>query len=318
VEVILSISAVDNPNMLPIRTLIAGTLAHFKIMTESPSCDWNQQRIKQWSDLVAKNLRPPRTIHPLRQLSQVTSTTAEMQVVTAINPCTAVALSNPLPPQSYALALIPPERPLPQPDMLIRHPVTTTNESNINELIAQAVSQEVARIKEDSQQKEQDNAAQFAAIEKEQSAARARDSLYLTIMKEAQESNKRIMHAVEKLAAAQHPSMPFMPGFIPGTYTPIPPGQPGHIPYPGHPDHKWTLPPGQLPLPSEPMSEGRIYSSPLFKSTGKISTPKRTPFPIETRDAAQHSVTGPSDGLSPDRSHTIYELYVFWRSNWRG
>jgi hypothetical protein len=306
VEVILSISAVDNPNMLPIRTLIAGTLAHFKIMTESPSCDWNQQRLKQWSDLVAKNLRIPRTIHPLRQLSQGVSTTPEPHDVTAINPCTAVALNNPLPPQSYALALIPPDRPLQQPDMLTRHPVIPTTEPNIQELIVQAVSQQVALINESNQQKEQDNVARLAAIEKEQSAARDRDSLYLSIMKETQESNKRIMHAVEKLATAQLPSVPFMPGFIPGTYTPIPPGQPGHIPYPGHPDHHWTLPPGQLALPSEPMTEGRIYSSPLFKSTGKVSTPSRTPFPLETCDV-HHSETGSSDGLSPDRSHTIYE-----------
>jgi hypothetical protein len=33
---------------------------------------------------------------------------------------------------------------------------------------------------------------------------------------------------------------------------------------------------------------------------------KRTPFPLETCDV-QHSETGSSDGLSPDRSHTIYE-----------
>jgi len=94
IDVIVLISAQDNPNMISVRIIIADSLAHFELMNETAFCDWNNPRTRQqWAQVSEKYFRPTARINPLR-IQKATLPAASQDVTTTASPCTTVVLTD--------------------------------------------------------------------------------------------------------------------------------------------------------------------------------------------------------------------------------
>jgi len=91
IDDLISISVVNNINMTAVRLSIAESIAHFKLQTENPSCDWKNPRYKQqWSQVTEKLLRGNTKINSLRVLPDDLSSYIQDVTTLVPVPCTTI------------------------------------------------------------------------------------------------------------------------------------------------------------------------------------------------------------------------------------
>jgi len=205
IDVLITISAIDNPNMTMVRLSIAESIAHHRLMTENPACDWNAPRYKQqWTQATEKLLRGNNPkINPLRvQPDNIPLSTHEVTSLVPI-PCTTIAVQDTNFPR-----LVPPNTVVKPSNLTL---VPQLQEANMMELISQAVVNELDRTDAARRDREQKLIDQLAAIEKEQAKARERESLAenqnATMLRENREATEKMMQEVTRQFTAANERM---------------------------------------------------------------------------------------------------------------
>ena len=286
IDAIISISAQDNPNMIAVRTSIAESLAHFRLTNETAVCDWNNPRTRQqWAQISEKYLRPTTKINPLR-LQESTLPTVPQDVTSTALPCSALVVTE------NNFPKLAPSSAITRASHLTLVP--QLQESYIKEVIAQALSKEIDQFNSTTQKLGE----QLSAIEKEQAAARERDSLTIAMIKENREANEKMIleareanrqtmqesreasmklaAAMERLAQFSHPPTSFNAGVIP-------------------------------PAPQPPFKRREIETSSAPATRSSVKPRQVGSIPMEQVDTVQSiAVKGPPAD-PPDRSHSTHE-----------
>ena len=210
IDVLISISAVDNPNMAMVRLSIAESIAHYRLMSENPACDWNITKYKhQWTQIMEKLLRGNSTkINPLREPLEASPPPSSHEVTALVPlPCNLIAVNDTtfprlVPPTTVATVV------KPSGLSLVPH----NQEANMMALIAQAVATELDRTDASRRAREQKLIDQLEAIEKEQASAKEREShaanQHATMLRENREATEKMMQEVtSKFTAANEKMM---------------------------------------------------------------------------------------------------------------
>lgn len=272
--------------MIAVRTSIAESLAHFRLTNETAVCDWNNPRTRQqWAQISEKYLRPTTKINPLR-LQESTLPTAPQDVTPTALPCSALVVT-----ENNFPKLAPPSALTRASHLTL---VPQLQESYIKEVIAQALSKEIDQFNSTTQKLGE----QLSAIEKEQAAARERDSLTIAMIKENREANEKMIleareanrqtmqesreasmklaAAMERLAQFSHPPTSFNAGVIP-------------------------------PAPQPPFKRREIETSSAPATRSSVKPRQVGSIPMEQVDTVQSiAVKGPPAD-PPDRSHSTHE-----------
>ena len=181
-DLFIRISAIDNPNMVEVRSQIAESLAHFRLLAESPSCDWNSARIRQqWSQIVGQILKTStQGICSLRLTGNPVHSPTESKnpKPSPSTPSTELVVHDGNFPRLVAPVMPPSEVPT-------RSLVPHRQEEQLRDMVAQMVSSELSKINEASQLRDQQ-----------------RDQLLL----EQSVLNKRMLAALERLTPSDPPS----------------------------------------------------------------------------------------------------------------
>ena len=206
IDVLISISAMDNPNMTMVRLSIAESIAHYRLMSENPSFDWNIPRYKQqWTQITEKLLRGNNPkINPLRVLPEVAFPSSHDVTSLVPIPCTTIAVNETTFPR-----LVPPTTVAKPPSLSL---VPHMQEANMMALVAQAVANELDRTDASRRAREQKLTDQLEAIEKEQANAREREShtanQNAAMLRENREATEKMMQEVtSKFTAANEKMM---------------------------------------------------------------------------------------------------------------
>ena len=203
-DVFATIHAYNDPNMREVRHQTAGAIAHFKILKQKPFCDWQDNRIKkEWKELTDKLLRTtPTTISPLRANQINSAVPAQVPPVTVIVPATVLAIMADTPTHLVPRVAAPTTRPI-LPMSVVPHQQST----NLETMIAQAVSREVSRLTVESMQREQQLEAKLEAIGKAQSESSTATSAALQnsniVMNSIQALTEQVREMTNRMPPAQ-------------------------------------------------------------------------------------------------------------------
>ena len=147
-DLFIRISAIDNPNMVEVRSQIAESLAHFRVLAESPACDWNSARIRQqWSQIVGQILKTSNQgISSLRLTGNPVHSPTESKnpKPSPSTPSTELVVHDGNFPRLVAPVMPPSEVPT-------RSLVPHRQEEQLLDMVAQMISSEVSKINEASQ-----------------------------------------------------------------------------------------------------------------------------------------------------------------------
>ena len=206
IDIIITIDASDDPLMKEVRSCIAGTLAHFKIMKERRVCNWlDKDILKQWAAIAAKNLREDQpAISPLRVAPSAPFPDSSTQI-TSIIPNTAISLRA----EDRPTSLIAPTAMsrLSQSYSVVPHQLSPS----IENVIALAVAKEVAKHTAESRRREQVLADELDAIKSAQAQMNVTAQATAEALAINTATNQAILNTLDEIRASSKRYAPQSP-----------------------------------------------------------------------------------------------------------